>query len=299
MALEFSGPRAINLGRASSNAAVLKRLLDGAGRPPTIAGAVASAKAADWRDRGAMMMGVQAYPTAFEDYAVSVKLDPMDVDALSGLVKAAVGANRHDDALRLLESLADSREEAVGLRVAMSKLLATSGRFEEAVAAAENACRIGPGDPAAFEQLASLYADAGDAARLDPIVDVMERRFPERASTRYYAAASNFLRGRFPTALGLARQAIEADPQRASAYNLLGAIHASLGQVEDARPAFQQALRLDRRDSATYTNLGVLELSLGNRSTAADLFAEALSLDPGSASARQGLAQSAESLVTR
>src|SRR5206468_2154083 len=118
-------------------------------------------------------------------YAASVKLDPMDADALSGIVKAAVGANRQDDALRLLESVAASRPEAVGPRVAVSKLLAMSGRFEEAVAAAEDACRIGPGDPAAFEQVASLYADAGDGARLDPVVDVMERRFPEQSSTRY------------------------------------------------------------------------------------------------------------------
>ena len=51
------------------------------------------------------------------------------------------------------------------------------------------------GDAEAFEQVATLLADAGDTVRLDD-----GRRSPEiaphKASSSYFAAASAFLRGR-------------------------------------------------------------------------------------------------------
>ncbi len=151
---------------------------------------------------------------------------------------------------------------------------------------------IKPTDPAALEQLASIYADRGDAAGLDQVTDTLQRLFPDRPMTPYYAAAANFLHERLPVALDFARQAIARDPRRAAAHNLLGAIHASLGETQKGRDAFRVALGLDPRDSTTYVNLGMLELSSGNRSTAAELFTEALSLDPESPAARQGLARS-------
>jgi Flp pilus assembly protein TadD len=157
------------------------------------------------------------------------------------------------------------------------------------VASAEAACLIEPIQPEAFDQLASLYADAGDAAHLDPVVVELRRRFPARATTRYYEAASRFLHGDLTGASILAQQSIEMEPEQAVSQNLLGAIQASLGRSEQARAAFQAALGLDARDGATYTNLALLELSSGNDAAAAGLFAEALSLDPGSEAARQGL----------
>jgi len=80
---------------------------------------------------------------------------------------------------------------------------------------------IKPTDPAALEQLASIYADRSDAAGLDPIAETLQRQFPERAMTPYYAAASSFLHERFPAALDFARHAVERDPRRAAAHNLL------------------------------------------------------------------------------
>jgi Flp pilus assembly protein TadD len=239
-----------------------------------------------------MMMAAGAYEPAYQDHASASRLDWTDLDAVSGLVRAAVASHHESDAAGLLTSLAASDRNASAPRIALSKLHAATGAFDEALRDAEEASLIKPIDPAALEQLASIDADRGDAARLDPIAETLQRLFPERPMTPYYAAASNFLHERFPTALDFARHAVERDPRRAAAHNLLGAIHASLGETQKARDAFRVALDLDARDSTTYVNLGMLELSAGNRSTAAALFTEALSLDPESPSARQGLARS-------
>jgi Flp pilus assembly protein TadD len=292
MALEFSGPRAINSSATAENTATLRRLLAGDGRPPAIARALKDAGAREWRDRGAMMLAAGAYEPAYQDYATASRLDRTDEDAVSGLVRAAVASHHESDAAGFLGSLAANDPSASAPRIALSKLHAATGAFDEAVRAAEEASLIKPIDPAALEQLASIYADRGDAAGLDPIAGTLQRLFPDRPMTPYYAAASNFLHERLPSALDFARHAVDRDPRRAAARNLLGAIHASLGQERDARDAFRAALGLDARDSTTYVNLGMLELSSGNRSAAAGLFAEALSLDPESAAARQGLARS-------
>lgn len=240
-----------------------------------------------------MMLAAGAYDEAYQSFSTASKLDPADSEALSGLVRAAVALHREADARTLLTGLEAANPTMAAPRIALSKLEGAAGTFSAAVAAAKDACRVAPTNPEPLDQLASLFADSGDAAELDIVVDQMRQLFPGRATTRYYEAASKFLHGDLASASTLARQSIEKEPQRAASHNLLGAIQASLGQPEQARGAFRTALDLDSRDSATYTNLGLLELSSGNSDKAAGLFVEALSIDPTSDAARQGLARAA------
>jgi Flp pilus assembly protein TadD len=238
-----------------------------------------------------MLLNTGAYAAAYADYATALEHDPSDASTTTGLVRAAVAANRQKEAGSVLKAAITERPTVPALRVALSKLLAASGSFEEAVAVAQDACALTPADPASLEQLASLYSDAGDATRLDAVLDRLRPWLQKRAGPHYYMAASKFLRGRVEEALADAREAVALDPRHGAAHNLLGAIHASLGQPAAAREAFQKALSLDPRDSATYTNLGLLELSSGNRAVAAKLFAQALLLDPMSQAGKQGLAE--------
>jgi Flp pilus assembly protein TadD len=165
------------------------------------------------------------------------------------------------------------------------------GRVEEAIAQATEACRVARSDLAAWEQLASIFSDVGDADRLDATVEVMRRLGPRHGATLYYDAAARFLHGQLQPALERAREAVAADGSRAAAHNLLGAIHASLGSPELARTSFTAAMELNPRDTSTYTNLAMLELNLHNAPAASRWFAEALSLDPTLSTARDGLLQ--------
>jgi spermidine synthase len=292
LALEFSGPRAVNGTSAATNTATLRRLLEGQpGTPSTVARARSTAGARQWRDRGTMMLGAGAYDVAYQDFLTASRLDPADRDALAGIVTAAVPLHREADAATFFKSLAAANPTTAAPRIALSKLEGATGAFSAAAAAAKDAGLIEPTQMEPLDQLASLYADVGDAAHLDAVLDELRRLFPARATTTYYEAASRFLHGDLPRAAVLAQRSIEMEPERAASHNLLGAIQASLGRSESARAAFEAALRLDARDSATYTNLALLELSSGNGARAESLFAEALSLDPASDAARQGLAR--------
>ena len=291
MALEFSGPRAINAPRAAtSNAHLLRQLLNGG--PPALRHALETATAVQWRHRAAMMRKLGDQEAAYDDYVRSLALDPTDAPALDGLVRTAAATRQEAAALDLLKSFSHSHARTPAIWIAMSRLQAAQGFLDDAVGAAMQALTTEPGGADALDQLAAIFADAGDAARLAPLVEQLHALYPQRASSHYYEAAHAFLKGQFGTAIEEAQQAIGLDRRYVAAYNLLGAAYASLGQPNDARRALETALGLDPTDSSIYSNLGLLELNSGNSGAAAGYFAESLSLDPTSRAARDGLTRS-------
>jgi Flp pilus assembly protein TadD len=213
------------------------------------------------------------------------------------VVQAAVATHQEQQTLDLLKSSIRMHAGTPEIWIAASRLLAANGSFEEAIAAAREACKIRPLVASALEQLASIFADLEDVGQLDPVVEKLQQLRPQPVSSYYYAAGSKLLHHNYAEALRLAQQAIASDPQYSAAYKLLGTVYADLGQPKPARDAFQTALRLNPRDSATYTNLGVLELLSENLPAAARYFAVALTLDPTSAAARQGLARARQEVA--
>jgi spermidine synthase len=292
MALEFSGPGAVNTSAQNPNTAMLLALREsGIKGSAIVSRAVGAATAQAWRNRGGMLMAAEAAGLAFDDYARAMSIDPADAVTTFGLVRASVPAGRTAQAVTLLERAIGEHPATAAPMVALSRLKAGTGAFGEAVRLAVDATGILPPDPAAFEQLASLYTDAGNPEALSPVVEILGKLFPKRSASLYYAGALAFMRGDLPGALDHAQSAVRADAANASAHNLIGAIYASRGELPNARVAFRAALAADPHDITAYTNLGRLELDAGSPESAARLFAEALTLEPGSQAARQGLAQ--------
>ena len=301
MALEFSAPRAQydSDAKEEDNVARLRGLLDRTRAPAPVAAAWASADAVSHRHRAEMLLKASAYQAAYQEYAAALKLDALDPEAPDGLVRSSVAAHREPDAVTELEAAVQARPKAFRAWIGLSKLQASMGSQDRAIAAAQAACEIEPIESAALEQLASLYSDAGDPTGLDLAAEALRHFFPDSRSAYYYTAASQFLRHDLPAAERSIALATAADSRFAPAYNLAGAIQASQGRSDQARAAFQTALQLDPQDPTTYTNLAVLESSVGQAAASADLFAEALSLDPASPSARQGLADAQRALGGR
>ena len=238
-----------------------------------------------------MELKADAYRLAFEAYRNAVALNTRNTDALAGLSQSAAPARKADEELTWLESLeaADERERPRPPR-AVEAARRRRGDFDGAVDRATEALQIAPDDPHAGEQLASVFADAGDGDRLAALADALVARFPAREDPHYYRAAARFLRGQTQEALDEVRQVVTAHPEHARAQNLLGAACATLGQRDCAESAFKASIRANPRYPSTYVNLGTFYLQTGSPA-AIDSFAEALTLDPTSAAARAGLTQ--------
>jgi len=313
MRLEFSAPRELHNRRGGENGAALMGLLAPEGGPAVVRETRATAGAAQWRNRGAMMAKSDVHARAYDDYHRALELDVTDAAALEGFVRAAVLTSRSAEALTSLRRLAERGIEPVGharpdapqvdssvasaasrvrVAVAISKLQAASGETEAAVDTVRQATRAAPTDAVALEQLASLFADSGNTVQLDATVAALQKVAPDRAPTLYYAAVAAFLHGNPEDTVRLAERAVAADANYAPTYDLVGAAYTKLEKVDLARQAFERSLTFDAHDSTAYTNLGLLELAAGNRAAARSYFAEALWLTPDSATAKEGLARS-------
>lgn len=291
MRLEFSTPRELHNQRAGGNVASLTALAAGAA-PPVIRDARAAAGAAEWRNRGTMMAGADVHAQAQDDFLAALQRDATDAASLDGLVRAATVTGQAADALARLEALVEAQPASRAtprVLAAISKLQAASGSRDEALTSARRATEADRTDPAGFEQLASLLADAGDTVRLDQAVDALQFIAPDAPGTLYYAAVAAFLHGNHSLAMMLAERGIGLHPLYAPLYDLAGAAYTKMAQPFRARWAFNQSLSFDAHDSTAYENLGLLALAEGDREAARNHFAEALWLVPNSRVARDGL----------
>jgi spermidine synthase len=285
--LEFSGPQSLFGAGQEDNAALLRELAR-AGRPPAVEEAIRSASAADWRDRGWMFFHADGFRPAYDDFARALAADPHDQGAIDGLVRVSTPAGRSVDARALLSRLAgDLTNESA--KLALSRLLAAEGVYDEAVRVAFSLVQSNPSSVAALEQLASILSDVGDQERMAPIVSRLRAVAPGSEGAHYYSAALLFLEGRVDLALREARAVIAQNPEHAKAQNIAGACLANLGQRDLARAAFEASIAADPKEPTSYTNLALLELESGNAERAASYFAEALTIDPTSRAARDGL----------
>jgi spermidine synthase len=287
-ALEFSGPRSIFGAARDDNAVALRQLAEASPKPPPVADALAHATAADWRDRGLMLLKADANRPAFDDLARSLTLDATDGAALDGLLRAAGSENRLIEAEQLLKRLSADPAHAAA-KLTLSRALAAQGEMEPAMRIPLDMLQANPADVPALEQLASILSDMGDATRLEPVVQQLVKDAPKNSWAHYYAASLFFIQNRPDVALKAARNAVAIDPTNAKAHNLIGACLASIGNIDAARTAFETSLKADPKAPATYTNLATLELQAGNRDRARRYFAEALAIDPASETARTGI----------
>jgi spermidine synthase len=287
-ALEFSGPQSIFGPSEADNARLLREMAAGP-PPPAVAEAADGMSAAMYRDRAWMLLQADAFRPAYDDFVRAVELNPSDSRALEGLLRATAPLQRGQQTQALLSRLAGPADR-IATKLALSRLLASHGAYDQAVALPFSIAQQDPNNVAALEQLASILSDAGDVERMRPVVARLRAVAPASEASHYYSAALLFMEQRIDLALSEAQQVVALNPRHARAQNLVGASLATLGQSDRARTAFRASIEADPRDPSAYTNLATLELRSGNQDLARRYFAEALTLDPANAAAREGLA---------
>lgn len=296
LALEYSAPGAIY--HSSPGGPAGQSLADASPEswPDRIGAMWHEASAADWVDRGRMLLAAESPRLAFQSFVRALALAPRDQAAIDGLVRSAPSADQIPASLTRLRAQVTADPLDVAVAIGLSRLLADVGDWDEAAKVARQAALAHPGEAAPLEQWASVLADARQVDGLSAIVEQMIRRFPDRPATAYYTGMLRLLEGRPDEAARLARQATTADPSHAQAWGLAGASLASLGRTEEAKQAFESSARANPRDPSAYANMGLVALGAGKTSEAARWFAESLIADPSYGPAREGLATALDAL---
>jgi spermidine synthase len=288
MALEFTAARAM-YAPPEGNAPAVRALANRAARPVEVESALAAGGAEDWIVRGRVALKAEAFGMAHDSFRRAAAIDGNSVEALRGGATAAAALQQLSQETEFLRKRAADAPRNSAVRTALSYALAMAGGMEAAMAAAVDANQVDPDSPYPLEQLASILADVGDSARLQPVAEALVARFPDREDSRYYNATSLFLRNRIREAQEETSRHLDRHPNDARGHNLRGILCAAAKDRACARSAFEASMRLNPRDASVYANLGRVHLELGNLEEATSLFSEAVAIDPTAVDAKEAL----------
>jgi spermidine synthase len=285
MALEFSGPRsAFGVSGRTGLTALRALVRSSASSLARRTGRSALAL----RDRGLMLFRAESFEPAAADLLEAVRMNPDDEQAIDGLLRAAGPAGRLDEVDRLLREVLGANPSRAQPAIGVSRVLASRGDFKAASEILRPVLEAGEAE-APLEQLASVYADAGDP-RLSRAVIGLRKVAPGSRATAYFSAVLALAEGRPHEAIDRMRWLVDRGAAGARELTLLGSAYGALRRHADARQAFLDAIRAGPRQAAGYENLGTAALAAEDTRAAAGYFAEALILDASSVVARQGLA---------
>ncbi|MBT8077821.1 MAG: hypothetical protein KJO31_04555 [Gammaproteobacteria bacterium] len=182
------------------------------------------------------------WEAALVDLEHAVRADPTDSGTVWSYAYVLSLLGRHDDAIRQVESLADSSIEEPRLRQQVAYRLNDAGRYFEAITAALKALELGA-DAGQIEELLGLarfgLGDMDQAmAHFESAID-LRGRYPEILGQ----LAATFARA---GQVGQARDILaELEHRRSSSHVspvILAQIHAALGELDRAIALLQEAV---------------------------------------------------------
>jgi tetratricopeptide (TPR) repeat protein len=211
-----------------------------------------------------------------------------DSSALVNLAKAYFNLKRYEEALAALEQAIRLDPNLARAYNGKGIALGNLKRYEEALAAYEQAIRLDPTDPLAYYNkgiaLHNLKRYEEALAALEQAI----RLDPNLA--RAYNGKGTALGNlkRYEEALAAYEQVIRLDPTNTDAYTNKGAALGDLKRYEEALAALEQAIRLDPNYTLAYYNKGTALGNLKRYEEALAAYEQAIRLDPTNTDAYTG-----------
>lgn len=153
----------------------------------------------------------------------------------------------------------------------------------------ETMLRADPDNAALHDDVAVLYAEAGDVDRVAAHFAETVRLKPGSAPAHYNLGTAQLVQKKREDARRSFQKAVELDPGYANAYRSLGAVLQTDGKADEALANYRRAIQLAPNDPFAHYNLGVLLQSQRKFADAIAQYREALRIDSNYADAQRGL----------
>jgi len=245
---------------------------------------------------------------AAASYERVLELRPEDEATLIRLGRIELGAGETDRAERRFRQALDHDARSAAALHGLGQVAVLRQSWQEAVDRFTAALELQPGASAIHYELGLAYRQLGDLDRArehltqrgsarpsfpDPLIDgLSELAAGARQHSREGGRA--FARGDLEGAEAAYREAIEADPDNASAHEALAAVLARRGAVSEAIGQYRQALRLEPDDPRAHHGMAQLLLDAGRVAEAVEHLRRAIELAPDFAAAFKDLAVALE-----
>ncbi|MDQ6894171.1 MAG: tetratricopeptide repeat protein [Acidobacteriota bacterium] len=247
--------------------------------------------AEEWSATGFALNHERDLAGAERAFRAAVAADPLWGPAWTGLGIVAANRGRDGEALANLETAVSLESGSFAAQLGLARVLARGGRYPEAERAYRKALEVGPREPDAVEELASLLLRVDRPRDAESLIARWKAGAPATPQMHLLLARALGSERRWPEAIAEARRAVDLDPSRGDAWLTLGMLETDRGDSPAALEAFRRA----EADGADRRRVGVgraLALAQrGDRESSARELREVLAVDPDYAPAARLLAE--------
>jgi putative PEP-CTERM system TPR-repeat lipoprotein len=218
----------------------------------------------------------------------AVELAPQDPLANRALAALCLATHRTAEAERYLKTVA--RNDNTSRFVLADYYIATQ-RPQEAVVELEPLRADTTLAREATRRLARAYADLGERAKAEALVNDLLKQEPSNPETLLIKGQLLMLAGKKEEALEQVKAAAQADPDSARVQFTLGKILSALGDITAAEHAFTRVLELNPKGVAAQLELSSLQMLKGSPRTSVKLAQDVVKTMPENPEARTVLAR--------
>jgi tetratricopeptide (TPR) repeat protein len=171
----------------------------------------------------------------------------------------------------------------------LGNVLASGGRFDEAVSHYNEALRIKPDYATAHYNLAQALKSQG---RIDEAISHYNEALyikPDYADAHINLGIILKSAGKVDEAISHYRQALQIKPDSAEAYYNLGNALKSQGKLDEASSNYEKALQFNPNDAETCNNIGSALQSQGKLNEAINYYRRSVTIDPNYAPGHNNL----------
>jgi tetratricopeptide (TPR) repeat protein/DNA-binding transcriptional regulator YiaG len=226
--------------RIEAATTLLDRALD---IDPRFARAQAARGYAQWRRYFA---GWESDPSTLEqalgDVDAALRLDPASIGAHTTLIRICWDLGWHERALEIGRATYEKNTDSLDATLAFARALNNGGMAEAALPLTRAVLQVDPTNPTALKLLIWNQLMVGDYRSALEAARLYLPTYPRDANTRWAVALAHVGSGDLDAAVRTARDAVDADPDDVTVWNLLGYLHRLGGDETAAHDAWSTGL---------------------------------------------------------
>ncbi len=157
-------------------------------------------------------------PEAEQEFQLALATDPHSSDAMSALTNYYMAQHRYPDAENLLRKLVVVRPDDAGGHIQLGRMLAITGKSQEAAVELETGLKLDAADEDAQRDLAEVYVDLKNFAASEKLYSALVSKYPNDASLHQKLGRVLLKDKKYPEAENEFLKAVKLNPNSGEAY---------------------------------------------------------------------------------